>query len=103
MALPQHPHQTPSLKAHIATWGLIWPAMLPLQLCLFAAADVTNSQGLLDALTTATGAGKEGVIVKDETAPYILNDRSDWVSSAPKRAQRQSLLRFVFPRICSLP
>jgi DNA ligase-4 len=50
----------------------------PRQLCLFAAADVFNSQGLLDALTTATGAGKEGVIVKDETAPYILNDRSDW-------------------------
>ena len=51
--------------------------------CLFffsVAADVTNSQDLLDALTTATGAGKEGVIVKDETSPYILNDRSDWVS-----------------------
>lgn len=41
--------------------------------------DVTTSQGLLAALTEATGMGKEGIIVKDSTAPYVLNDRSDWV------------------------
>ncbi len=41
--------------------------------------DVSTSQGLLAALTEATGRGQEGIIVKDETSPYRLNDRSDYV------------------------
>jgi len=46
--------------------------------------DVTSSAGILAALNAAIDAGKEGIIVKDALAPYVLNDRSDyWIKVKP--------------------
>jgi DNA ligase-4 len=46
--------------------------------------DINSSQGLLTGLNDALAQGMEGVIVKDATTPYVLNDRSDsWIKVKP--------------------